>query len=257
MIYPETFEQKIGFTEVRAMLREKCLSTLGKEQVEQVAMSDDAQTVNEWLLQVREFRRIEEGTEEFPLSNFLDVRQSVARIRLEGTHMEEQELFDLKRSLETIHQIIRFLNPTDGDMPYPALQRLTENVRIFPNLVNGINRILDKYGKVKDSASPELGNIRRELTDATILIVAQRVGTIIDADQIIVLEDGACVGKGTHRELLASCETYREIATLQLGEQAVVDEVRAAQGLPPQRRKQDPTNTQHDTSPLAAQGGEC
>lgn len=83
MIYPETFEQKIGFTEVRAMLREKCLSTLGKEQVEQVAMSDDAQTVNEWLLQVREFRRIEEGTEEFPLSNFFDVRQSVARIRLE------------------------------------------------------------------------------------------------------------------------------------------------------------------------------
>ena len=101
------------------------------------------------------------------------------------------------------------------------------------------------------------GNIRRELTDATILIVAQRVGTIIDADQIIVLEDGVCVGKGTHRELLASCETYREIATLQLGEQAVVDELRAAQGLPPQRRKQDPTNTQHDTSPLAAQGGEC
>ena len=77
-------------------------------------------------------------------------------------------------------------------------------------------------------------NIRRELGDATVLIVAQRVGTIIDADQIIVLDDGACVGKGTHRELLKSCETYREIATLQLGEQAVVDELRAAEGLPAQ-----------------------
>ena len=77
-------------------------------------------------------------------------------------------------------------------------------------------------------------NIRRELGDATVLIVAQRVGTIIDADQIIVLDDGACVGKGTHRELLKSCETYREIATLQLGEQAVVDELRAAGGLPAQ-----------------------
>lgn len=79
-------------------------------------------------------------------------------------------------------------------------------------------------------------NIRRELGDATVLIVAQRVGTIIDADQIIVLDDGVCVGKGTHRELLQSCEMYRDIAMLQLGEQAVVDELRAAQGLPPQGR---------------------
>ena len=160
-----------------------------------------SKTVNEWLLQVREFRRIEEGTEEFPLSNFFDVRQSVARIRLEGTHMEEQELFDLKRSLETIHQIIRFLNPTDGDMPYPALQRLTENVRIFPNLVNGINRILDKYGKVKDSASPELGNIRRELAKTegsisrtlnSILHAAQSEG-LVEKDVTPAVRDGRLV----------------------------------------------------------------
>lgn len=65
MIYPETFEQKIGFTEVRAMLREKCLSTLGKEQVEQVAMSDDAQTVNEWLLQVRSSAASRKGQRSF------------------------------------------------------------------------------------------------------------------------------------------------------------------------------------------------
>ena len=79
-------------------------------------------------------------------------------------------------------------------------------------------------------------NIRRELSGATVIIVAQRVGTIIDADQIIVLDDGVCVGKGTHAELLGSCEMYREIATLQLGEQAVVDALRASQGLPPQGR---------------------
>ena len=79
-------------------------------------------------------------------------------------------------------------------------------------------------------------NIRRELSDATVIIVAQRVGTIIDADQIIVLDDGVCVGKGTHAELLASCEMYRDIATLQLGEQAVVDTLRQAAGLPAQSR---------------------
>ncbi len=79
-------------------------------------------------------------------------------------------------------------------------------------------------------------NIRHELADATVIIVAQRVGTIIDADQIIVLDDGVCVGKGTHRELLQTCDMYRDIAILQLGEQEVVDELRAAQGLPAQSR---------------------
>ena len=201
MTYPETFEQKIGFHEVRTMLRERCLSPLGKEQVEQIAMSEDAAVVNEWLQQVREFRRLQEGTDEFPLSNFFDVRESVARIRLEGTHMEENELFDLKRSLETIHHIIRFLNPADGDVPYPALQRLTENVRIFPNLVNGVNRILDKYGKVKDTASPELGNIRRELarTEGSIsrtlngiLHAAQSEG-LVEKDVTPSIRDGRLV----------------------------------------------------------------
>ena len=58
MIYPDNFEQKIGFNEIRNMLRERCLSTLGKEQVEKMAFSDDAEQVNEWLKQVREFRRL-------------------------------------------------------------------------------------------------------------------------------------------------------------------------------------------------------
>ena len=97
-------------------------------------------------------------------------------------------------------------------------------------------------------------NIRSELGDATVLIVAQRVGTIIDADQIIVLDDGLCVGKGTHEELLGSCEMYREIATLQLGEQVVVDTLRKAAGLPPQSRGK---RTRHAASLVsAAEGGE-
>lgn len=57
------------------------------------------------------------------------------------------------------------------------------------------------------------------VTDATILLVAQRVSTIMNADQIIVLDKGNIVGKGTHKELLESCETYREIATSQLSKE--------------------------------------
>jgi len=63
--------------------------------------------------------------------------------------------------------------------------------------------------------------LKRETADATVIIVAQRVGTIMHADQIVVLEDGTVAGIGTHGELLESCETYREIVSSQLGEEYV------------------------------------
>ena len=113
MIYPNNFEQKIGFHEVRAMLRARCLSSLGKELVEAMAFTTDVATINTWLEEIREFRGIQEGQDEFPLNNFFDVRESVARIRLEGTLMEVEELFDLKRSLETIIAIVAFLSRGD------------------------------------------------------------------------------------------------------------------------------------------------
>lgn len=62
-------------------------------------------------------------------------------------------------------------------------------------------------------------SLKRHTKDATILIVAQRIGTIMDADKIIVLDKGECVGMGTHKELLSSCKTYKEIALSQLSEE--------------------------------------
>lgn len=65
--------------------------------------------------------------------------------------------------------------------------------------------------------------LRKELRmytkDATVLIVAQRIGTIMNADKIIVLDDGKCVGIGTHKELLKNCEVYKQIALSQLSEE--------------------------------------
>jgi ATP-binding cassette subfamily B protein len=61
--------------------------------------------------------------------------------------------------------------------------------------------------------------LRRETAGVTSLIVAQRIGTILDADQIIVLNEGVIAGKGTHKELLKTCEVYQEIAMSQLSEE--------------------------------------
>ena len=74
MIYPKTFESKIGFNDIRMLLNEKCLSSLGKEMVESISVSGDAKTINEWLTQVREFRRLMETEDSFPMNYFFDVR---------------------------------------------------------------------------------------------------------------------------------------------------------------------------------------
>ncbi len=179
MIYPKTFEQKIGFDKIRVLLKERCLCTLGKEETDNISFSDDSDIINEWQQQTREFRRLKATNDDFPMQYFFDMRPAVARLRLEGTHIEEGELFDLRRSLETIYQIVKYLrgNQKNKDdlseeddegilspTPYHALYRLTEEVITFPQLIRRIDAILDKYGKVKDTASPTLHEIRQELT---------------------------------------------------------------------------------------------
>ena len=206
MIYPKNFEAKIGFDEIRTMLKTQCLSTLGKEKVDDITFSDDAEVINEWLQQTREFRRLQEEAENFPLNYFFDVRESITRIRLENTHLEEDELFDLRRSLETITGIVLFLNKNGGDeenpeYPYPALHRLAEDVQTFPAMIRRIDSILDKFGRIKDSASMTLAGIRHDMSQTegsisrtlyTILHAAQRDG-LVDKDVAPTMRDGRLV----------------------------------------------------------------
>lgn len=216
MIYPKTFEDKTGFNEIRTLLRERCLSSLGKEEVDKITFMDNVKAINTQLSRVREFRRLQEEEENFPLNYFFDVRQSVARLRLEGTHMEEDELFDLRRSLGTVNDIVTYLNRTDEDAavaatddgwrkdpvyPYPALHELAEGVVTFPQILQRIDQILDKFGKIRDTASPELLNIRRELAKVegsisrtlySILRSAQSEG-LIEKDVTPAMRDGRLV----------------------------------------------------------------
>ncbi len=203
MIYPKNYESKIGFDEIRHLLKEHCLSSLGKEKVDELTFSDDAVTVNDWMKQIREFRRLMQATEQMPMNYFFDVRESVARIRLENTHLEEDELWDLRRSLETIGVIVNFLNKNNGDEKfpeynYPALRQLAKDVQTFPAIIRRIDSILDKFGKIKDSATMTLAGIRHEMEQTagsisrtlyTILHAAQRDG-LVAQDTAPTLRDG-------------------------------------------------------------------
>ena len=199
MIYPSNFEQKTGFDKVRKLVAEKCLSPLGEERVADMDFSADYNIITERLEQVHEFARLLEEAEEFPSNYFLDVRYSLKRIKPEGTWMDEKELFDLKRSLQTIQDIVRFLRPgEEEEVPYPALTKLAGDIQVFPKLIGQIDTILDKFGKVKDSASDKLQSIRREMTMTmssisrslqTILRTAQQEG-VVDKDVSPTLRDG-------------------------------------------------------------------
>ena len=206
MIYPQNLEQKIGFDQIRQLLKDKCLSTLGEERVTDMAFSDRFQEVEEWLNQVSEFVRILQEEDGFPAQYFFDVRPSLKRIRVEGMYLDEQELFDLRRSLETIRDIVRFLlskedEEEEGVSPYPCLQRLAGDITVFPQLITKVNGILSPYGKIKDNASPELARIRRELASTmgsisrslnSILRNAQSEG-VVDKDVTPTMRDGRLV----------------------------------------------------------------
>ncbi|MFK2159326.1 endonuclease MutS2 [Bacteroides fragilis] len=140
----------------------------------------------------------------FPTNFFFDVRPSLKRIRIEGMYMDEQELFDLRRSLETIRDIVRFLQRNDeeeSDCPYPSLKKLAGDITVFPQLITKIDGILNKYGKIKDNASTELSRIRRELANTmgsisrslnSILRNAQSEG-YVDKDVAPTMRDGRLV----------------------------------------------------------------
>ena len=203
MIYPDNFENKIQFNEIRSLLKGYCLSQLGKDKVDDMAFTSDAERINTALSQTREFRRMQEEADDFPLQFFFDMRASIKRIRIEGTHLEENEIFDLRRSLETISGIVKFLNRSDddGNYDYPTLHALTEDVMTFPDLIRRIDQILDKYGKIKDTASPRLAEIRSQLRKAegsvsrtlyNILHAAQSEG-LVEKDVTPTLRDGRLV----------------------------------------------------------------
>ena len=199
MIYPNHFEEKTGFDKVRLFVASNCLSPLGKDRVDAMAFSNDFPTIHTWLSQTAEFVRILQGDEEFPANNFFDVRYSLRRIHPEGTWLDEKEIFDLKRSLITIADILRFLHPQGSDeLKYPALAELAGDTMVFPLLVRRIDTLLDKFGKMKDSASDRLLQIRREMTATmssisrnlqSILRTAQAEG-VVDKDVAPTMRDG-------------------------------------------------------------------
>ena len=183
MIYPKNFESKIGFSEIRTLLRGRCLSAMGVDEVAKMTFSSDVAEVNRMLATVKEFRSIMDGDADFPIQNITDMRASLLRLQIKGTYIDEQDLFALRNTVDTLSAISEFLlekeesqSPayykanaeTESQAPYkyPLLGRMASQVKVFPRFIIQVDSILNSFGKVKDDASPELARIRQSLVGA-------------------------------------------------------------------------------------------
>ena len=180
MIYPNNFEHKIAFDDIRAILKELCQSELGRERVDQIEMMTDVSLIRLRQQETRELAQILTATTELPDMSFYDLRPQIQRIRLEGAHIEEEDLDKLRRSLDTLHAWLRlvrsqkdsdpsplaqmrFQNTVGENLLYPALNQLSLGVFTFIAVAASIDKTIDKYGHIRDEASPELARIRHEL----------------------------------------------------------------------------------------------
>ena len=180
MIYPDSFEHKIGFDAVRTRLTELCGSSLGAANVQAMRFSSDFSMIDLELRRTAEMLAIAEGSDPLPLRNMHDVTTTLKRCRIEGASVSLDELLKIRQSLQTISDLHAFFTPKGDDgtpMPYPLLAELCADMTAFPDINRQIDRIIDPLGNMRDNASPYLAEIRSELSriSASVNSIMRRV----------------------------------------------------------------------------------
>ena len=182
MVYPQNIEDKLGFGKVRDMVRGATLCPLGARRVDDMQFLTDRRALQHELSLLDEMKRlIEQAAQPLPTDCFFDLTPALKRVRVAGTFMETDELYDLMRSLRTIEALVRYLNPKPGEevrtadasqggvaaqdfvARFPLLHSLAQGVVTFPDIVRKIDQTLTPTGEIRDNASPQLAEIRREM----------------------------------------------------------------------------------------------
>lgn len=200
MIYPDSFEQKVGFDKIRRQVEEKCVTKLAKEKLANTTFSSAFDIVSLRLELTNEMRTVLMMEDGFPDNTYVDVVDFLKKIRVEGTFLDALELLALSKALTAARELSSFFNKRE-DEKYPSLRQLSSTVAIFPAAIAKLDSIVNKFGKVKDNASPELAQVRRNIADKqqqitkrmhAILRSAQQEG-IADEDAGISIRDGRMV----------------------------------------------------------------
>lgn len=215
MIYPDSFEQKTGFETVRSLVEAECSHAGGRTccRGEEMEFSCVYEKVRLRLLRTAEMLRIVSGNDDgsagvsgdaFPSGAVHQLDEELARLRLPGTWLPEEELVKLRVSLGTLQEIDDFFSSRrtdEGLSPFPALDELARSIRTQESVCREIDRVLDRHGQVKDTASPELAQLRRAIsrTQASVASTMRRVladavrDGYVDPDTTPSVRDGRLV----------------------------------------------------------------
>ncbi len=162
MIYPENYENKIGFKPIREMVKGHCVSAMGLERAEGMDFSTDRAHIERSLDQTVEFMALLRNGVPFPVRDYHDLREEFQRVRIPGTSISLEGLFALKPSLNALSYLLQF-GRSDARADYPELTALTNGIEVDPIVFSEANRLVDDKGEMPDNASPELMEIRRDI----------------------------------------------------------------------------------------------
>ncbi len=170
MIYPETFEHKIGFDAVRRRLSELCISAGSRELVSDMSFLADYQQIRLLLDEVVEMVAVNGSGERPDIIELGDMSHALGRLRVAGTSLSIDEIIDIRRLLQAtaaISDYFRTKRDENGVTPYVRLDAIASELFLMPGVLREIDKVIDLHGNVKDSASPELASIRRELSSVS------------------------------------------------------------------------------------------
>ncbi len=195
MLYPENCQERLGFNEVKQLVHQHCLSTMGQALVNKMQVMTKHEQINKFLRQTYEFKSILINQEPLQISTFFDIKILADKIRVEGTYLIEEELFQIYSSLQTVFSVIRFFD--ERKEIYPSLEALFEHLQIEKNILKNIESVIDAKGKMKPNASAELQEItaaiakgEQEVRKKMDAIYKMAVGKNWVADGSLTIRDG-------------------------------------------------------------------
>lgn len=200
MLYPRDIEDKIGFDKIRQLLKSHCISTLAQEEIDRVAFTCDFDAIVAQLTPIDEATRLLNDGDTLPIGETTDLRPMCTRTRIEGTFLEVSDIDKIRNNCRQMQQIADFLDKIDTQR-FPTLHHAAGELVLFPDILCQIDNLLDKFGNIKDSASPALAQIRHDIHSAqlrisrtlhTILHQAQADG-IVEKDASPTMRDGRVV----------------------------------------------------------------
>ncbi|MBW4890771.1 endonuclease MutS2 [Mucilaginibacter sp. HMF5004] len=164
MLYPTNSVDKLGFTEVKELIKTHCLSIMGQQMVDKIQVMHNHDLIRKFLHQASEFKNILQNDAPLPIHHFFDIKSLANKAKIEGTFLNEEEFFQVQASLSTVFAVISYFNEREGQ--YPNLEALFEHLPIEKIILKHIDRVIDNKGKIRPNASRELMDITGSIAKA-------------------------------------------------------------------------------------------